>query len=178
MIVKAIAHKNSSKTAMQKLIRYVFAHEKLIDASLDRKPLIVKQFISGYDLEKWADSFKTNDDNRHFTHKHRTVLRHEIISFAPESAEFLTRDKLKTFAKYYLKNRSPQSMGICGVHYEKSIHIHFIISGVSIDGKSTRISRKEFKAFKIKLQEFQKQKFPELSHSIVEHSKKKAFLSS
>ena len=65
-------------------------------------------------------------------------------------------------------------MGICGVHYEQSIHLHFILSAVGVDTKSTRVSREDFKNFKIKLQEFQKEKYPLLEHSIVEHSKKKA----
>jgi hypothetical protein len=137
----------------------------------DREPLVVKQFVRGYDPEKWADAFKENDDKRTFTHTRRTVLRHEIISFSPESNEFLDREKLKAFAKFYLKHRSPHSLGVCAVHYGEAIHLHYIMSGVTIEGTSTRISRKDFREFKIQLQEFQKQKYPELSHSLVEHSK-------
>ena len=144
------------------------------DLYRDREPLVVKQFVRGYDPEKWADAFKENDEKRTFTHTRRTVLRHEIISFSPESTEFLGREKLKAFAKFYLKHRSPHSVGVCGVHYDKAIHIHFIISGVTIEGTSTRISRKDFREFKIQLQEFQKRMYPELSHSIVEHAKKKS----
>ncbi|PHS66976.1 MAG: hypothetical protein COB12_04760 [Flavobacterium sp.] len=173
MIVKAISHKSTKKSSIKKLINYVFNPEKINDSQKGREPLIVKQFIPSYDKEKWADAFKKNDSTRTFEHTKRTVLRHEIISFAPESSKYLTREKLKTLAKYYLKHRSPYSMGVATVHFEKSPHIHFIISGVSIEGNSTRISRNEFKAFKIKLQEFQQERFPELSHSIVQHSKKK-----
>ncbi len=173
MIVKAISHKSTKKSSIKKLITYIFNPEKMKDIQKGREPLIVKQFISSYDKEKWADAFKKNDRAKTFQHTKRTVLRHEIISFSPESSKYLSREKLKTLAKYYLKHRSPYSMGVATVHYDKSLHIHFIISGVSIEGNSTRVSRKEFKAFKIKLQEFQQEKFPELSHSVVQHSKKK-----
>ena len=175
MIVKAISHKSTSKASIKKLINYVFNPQKMKD--LDGKQLIVKKLIGGYDKSKWADAFKKNDEVRTFEHSKRTVLRHEIISFSPQSAKHLTREKLKTLGKYYLKHRSPLSMGVATVHYDASPHIHFIIAGVSIDGSSTRITRKEFKTFKIKLQEFQQQNFPELSDSIVDHSKKKALAS-
>lgn len=172
MIVKAISHRNTHKSAIQKLIDYVFNPEKMIDVHENREAVMVKQFIPGYDTDKWADAFKENDDNRTFTHTKRTVLRHEIISFSPESRTFLDKEKLKAFAGFYLKNRCPQSLGVCAVHYDEAIHIHFIISGVTIEGKSTRVSQKDFRAFKIQLQEFQQQKYPELSHSVVDHSKK------
>ena len=171
MIVKAISHRATKKSSIRKLINYVFNPEKMKDA--DGKELVVKKFVGSYDKEKWADAYKKNDDSRTFEHSKRTVLRHEIISFAPESAPHLTREKLKTLAKYYLQERAEKAMGVATVHYDKSPHIHFIISGVSIEGRSTRISLKAFKAFKIKLQDFQQERFPELSHSIVDHRKKK-----
>jgi DNA phosphorothioation-dependent restriction protein DptG len=172
MIVKAISHKSPKKVAMQKLIRYVFAPEKLVDKKLNRNQLIVKRNIRGYDPEKWADLFQKNDANRTFEHKKRTVLRHEIVSFSPEDNSKITREILQDIAKWYLKNRS-NSIGVCGVHWEKSIHLHFVISGVGVEGKSTRISRQDFKGFKIRLQDYQQEKYPELSKSIVNHSKKK-----
>lgn len=173
MIVKAISHRSTKKSAIQKLIQYIFDPEKMKDVHKDREPLVVKQFVRGYDPEKWADAFKENDEKRTFSHTRRTVLRHEIISFSPESNDFLTREKLKAFAKFYLKHRSPNSLGVSAVHYDKAIHIHFIVAAITIEGRSTRVSQKDFRRFKIQLQEFQKQNYPELSDSIVEHSKKK-----
>lgn len=174
MIVKAISHKSPTKSAIGKLINYIFDPEKLKDNTLNREPLISKRNILGYNQNKWIDSFKTNDDKRSFEHSKRTVIRHEIVSFSDKDNHLLTREALKAISKWYLKHRSPNSLGVCAVHYEKSIHIHFAISGVGLDGKSTRISRKAFTDFKIKLQEFQKEHYPFLSNSIVQHSKKKA----
>ncbi len=173
MIIKTISHKSNRKSSIQKLIRYVFNPEKLQDNLHNRKPLIMKQFIRGFDMEKWADIYKNNDENRVFEHAKRTVIRHEIMSFSDKSNAYLTRDKLKTLTKFYIKNRAPKSIITAGVHYDSTIHIHFIISGVNVEGKSTRVSREDFKAFKIRLQEFQQQEFPELADSIVNHRKKK-----
>lgn len=178
MIVKAISHRNPKPSAIKKLITYIFDPSKMKDEKGEQKPIIVKQYIRGYDTQKWTDSFKQNDDQRNYDHVKRTVLRHEIISFSPESTPFLTSDTLKSFAKYYLKHRSPRSLGVSTVHFDCAIHLHFIISSVDIDGHSTRISVKEFKAFKIQLQQYQQQHYPELSHSIVNHGKKKQYSSS
>ncbi len=172
MIVKAISHKSSKQSSMKKLIDYVFAPEKMIDPDHHREPVIIKRHIRGYDTHKWVNAFKYNDDHRAFIHKNRTVLRHEIVSFSSDDHHKITREILQDIGKWYLKNRS-ESLGVCAVHYEESIHLHFVISAVAIDGSSTRISREEFKAFKIRLQEYQQQKYPELSNSIVNHSKKK-----
>jgi len=172
MIVKAISHQSPSKGAMQKLINYVFEPAKLKDDRCNRKALIIKQNISGYDQERWLDTFHTNDQNRTFEHQKRTVLRHEIVSFSKEDNPKITREALQNMGKWYLKNRS-NSIGVCGVHWEDSIHMHFILSGVGLDGKSTRISRKAFKDFKIRLQDYQQENYPELTNSIVNHSKKK-----
>ncbi|WP_298508140.1 hypothetical protein [uncultured Kordia sp.] len=173
MIVKTISHTSTKRANIEKLIRYVFDKQKMEHDHLGRKSLTVKKYIRGYNIDNWADQFIENGNKRNFNHSKRTVLRHEIISFAPQDNKLLTRDILKDFGKYYLQHRSPKSMGVCGVHYDEVIHIHFIISGVGIDGKSTRISQQQFKEFKIKLQEFQQQKYPQLSHSIVDHAKKK-----
>lgn len=174
MIVKSVSHKSSKKASIKKLIRYVFERDKLTDRYRDRKPLVQKKFLQGFDKDKWAAQFKENDDRRTFNHKRRTVLRHEIIAFAPEDNRHITREKLKGFIDFYFKHRSLRSKTVAGVHYGRSVHIHFVHSGVGIDGKSTRIDRDDFKKFKIRLQEFQRKRYPELSGSIVDHSKAKS----
>jgi hypothetical protein len=158
---------------MAKLITYVFNPEKMQDIKQGREALIVKHLIRGYDFQQWTDALYLNDQQAHFIHARRTVLRHEIISFSPESNIHITRAKLKTIAKWYLDNRSPKSLCVGAVHWDEFPHIHFIISGVGIDKNSTRISRSEFKQFKIDLQAFQQSQFPELSASVVDHAKKK-----
>lgn len=174
MIVKALSHKRSTLSAIRGLILYVRDPKKMGDNRFGRKPLTVKQYLPSYDSEKWAHALQANDDNRAFEHAHRTVLRHEIISFSPKSDPLLSREKLRTFAKYYLKNRMEKpTMGIGVVHYDEAPHIHFVIAGVALDGSSTRVSRKDFKDFKVELQQFQQDTFPELSHSVVEHSRSK-----
>ncbi|WP_299213558.1 relaxase/mobilization nuclease domain-containing protein [uncultured Dokdonia sp.] len=174
MIVKALSHKSSNVSAIRRLVEYVCDQEKMQDRYYGRKPLIVKQFLQSYEQGNWVQALKSNDDKRTFNHAKRTVLRHEIISFAKESNPLISRNTLQTFAKYYLKHRMTKpTMGVAVVHYDEAPHIHFVIAGIALDGSATRISRKEFKTFKIQLQQFQQEKFPELSHSLVDHNKAK-----
>lgn len=171
MIVKALSHKRNTLSAIRGLILYVRDPKKMEDRCFGRKPLIIKQYLPSYDTEKWALALKANDDDRTFEHARRTVLRHEIISFSPKSDPLLSRESLRTFAKYYLKNRVKKpTMGIAVAHYDESPHIHFVIAGVALDGSATRVSRKDFKGFKVELQQFQQENFPELSHSVVRHT--------
>jgi len=171
MILKAISHKSSSKSAIKKLIAYVFNPEKMMDTRYDRDAVMGKQFIRGYDQSKWVTAFKDNDNNRTFEHSKRTVLRHEIISFHQYSDPFLDEKTLKAFGRFYLQNRSSNSLGVFAVHYDEAPHIHFIISAVDIHGNSTRISQQEFKDFKNQLQTFQMEFYPKLEHSVVDHNK-------
>lgn len=173
MIVKSVSHSSSRRSSIRKLIRYVFEKEKLEDRFYNRELVVSKQFLQSYDKDKWVMQLKANDDKRTFNHTKRTVLRHEVIAFGKQDNKHLTKEKLKDFIKFYFKHRSPRSMTVAGVHYEQSVHIHFVHSAVGVDGKSTRVSRDDFKQFKIKLQEYQKQKYPELSHSIVDYNKSK-----
>lgn len=173
MVLKSISHKSSSASSIRKLVQYVFEKEKLQDRFFNRKPIISKQFLRSYDKAKWVSQIKENDNARVYNHKNRTVLRHEIIAFGKQDNRYLAREVLKDFIQFYFKHRSPQSMQLAGVHYEESVHIHFIIAAVDVNGNSTRISRDGFKDFKIQLQRYQIQKYPELSHSVVDFNKTK-----
>lgn len=51
MIVKAISHRSAKRAPTQKLIRYVVDPEKMKDEYGNREPLVVKQFVRGYDPE-------------------------------------------------------------------------------------------------------------------------------
>ncbi len=171
MIVKAISHKSAKKKSIAKLIAYCFNEKKTVDINMNRESVIVKRFIRSFDQEKWIESFQKNDMQRNFNHKNRTVLRHEIVSFSKADNEKINSEMLYEFGKWYLNNRS-NAIGIGTVHWEESIHFHFIIAGVGNDGNSTRVSREDFKKFKIRLQDYQMEYFPELTNSIVNHSKK------
>ena len=165
MIVKAISHKTPTRGAIKKILLYCFDPNKTKDNSKGRNEVVVKKYLRGYSMEPWVDAFLENDSKKIFNHQNRTVLRHEIVSFSKEDHSKITSEMLFDFGKWYLKNRS-NALGVGTVHWEESIHFHFIIAGVGMDGRSTRITRKQFKEFKVRLQGFQKEKYPELSNAL------------
>ena len=67
-------------------------------------------------------------------------------------------------------------------HFDKEhYHIHICASGIEyMTGKSMRLAKKDLGALKQRIQEYQQEKYPELSNSIVNHGKppkEKALLS-
>lgn len=81
----------------------------------------------------------------------------------------ISREALQKLSKFYLKNRFDKPVrGFGVVHYSSAPHVHFLMLGTAMDFSSTRVDKKSFKAFKIRLQEFQMAKFPGLT-SIVDH---------
>ncbi len=170
MVIKSVAKRIRSKREIRKFIHYVVNDTK----SLGDKPIIVKQFLRGYDMENWVEQLKSNDNARRYNHSRRTTFRHDLVSFHSKDSEQLTPPVLMDLARKYLEVRSPKSMGFASVHYDKEhIHIHVATAAVQLDGSSSRVSKKEFQDQKIEMENYQRTRFPELKHSKVNYSKKK-----
>ncbi len=170
MVIKSVAKRISSKREIRKFIYYVVNDRK----SLGDKPILIKQFLRGYDMEDWVEQLKSNDNARRYNHSRRTTFRHDLISFHHEDSEQLTRSVLRDIARKYLEVRAKNSMGFASVHYDKKhIHIHVGIAAVQLDGSSSRVSKKEFQEQKIEMESYQRERHPELKHSQVNYSKKK-----
>jgi hypothetical protein len=86
----------------------------------------------------------------------------------------MTLDKMEQMATEYIKERNPNGMYVAVPHFDKDhYHIHICASGVEYHtGKALRLSKTEFGQLKKDIQNYQQQKFPELSRSVVEHGKK------
>lgn len=171
MIIKTISHRSTYQFRMQALVDYVFDKDKMTD--LNRESVVVKQFLRGYDPNTYGRQFKQNDEKRTFENKRRSVLRHEIVSFHEDDDLHLTRDNLKRIAKKYIDKRAPDSLCLAVAHYNENPHIHFIISSVTRVGASTRLSRGAFQEFKKEMEKWQEKEFPQLTASVVDHSKPK-----
>jgi len=170
LIVKSISHKTAKKSAIARLVHYIYDDVKMLDTLQERKPLIVKQFLPTYNKEVWTDTLYDNFRKKTYNHKKCTVVRHEIMSFKDTH---ISRETLQILSRYYLKNRFEKPVrGFGVVHYSESPHVHFLFLGAAIDYSSTRIDRKSFREFKIKLQHYQMKHFPELK-SIVDHRSKR-----
>jgi hypothetical protein len=175
MIIKSISHKESKKTGkwkkINKLLRYINDEQKMVDEN--NQSCIVKRYLSGYgDIDQWTNQFVENDERRTFENTNRVIIRHEIVSFSPEASRYITREILMDLAKEYLKQRT-DSPALAIAHFEngKPLHFHCAIAAVGIDTKSTRITTKEFREFKLEMEKYVMERYPDIHRtSYIEHN--------
>lgn len=153
-------------------------HKK--DRLFDRegKSFIVTHNLKGNSINEWEKQFKENEVFRTQRRKDSVLLRHEILSWHREDAKNITLQKLEEMTREYIKLRNPNGLYIAAPHFDKGhYHVHVCASGVEYrTGKSLRLSKKELKKLKKDIQGYQVERFPELSHSIVQHGKKEKSL--
>jgi len=174
MIIKSLSH--TQKDSAKHLIKYVFDKRKpLLDKN--QKPLFFKSHVRTYDKEKWIEQFRALESKRKSRYADKSVVTyHEVVSFSPTSTKYLDRHKIKDLVNKYIKLRSKNQLCVGAVHFEKNknYHAHLIFSGIrTTDYKSARISKSELASIKNEVQQYQQEKYPELSDSIVFHGRKK-----
>ena len=76
-------------------------------------------------------------------------------------------------AKQYVKLRGDNILVVGTKHVADHFHLHLIESATQLNGKSSRLSKKEHASIKQRLQEYQQQRYPFLSHSLPDHGKDK-----
>ena len=127
--------------------------------------------VASEDIDGITQAFKDNDAFRH-QRKNGVVQYHEVISFAPEDRETLIRNPqiLTDMARKYLDLRAPHSLAIARPHFDQEhVHLHIMISGNQYQSKEpSRISKVVFEIVKQQLMEYQLEKYPELSNSVIE----------
>ena len=97
------------------------------------------------------------------------MLSHEILSWHKYDSEKLSLEKLKAIGMEYIQQRNPKGIYVMVPHFDKDhIHLHVCASGVEYkSGKTLRLSKADFNKFKKDIQNFQKERFPELAKSVV-----------
>ncbi len=190
MIIKSKSIK--SKKALENTIRYILTKENhkqlgfIInryikgDRNFDKKmqeaqsDLIKEQKLLEKRIKNMVSQFSENESKRNIERRNKNIAYHEIISFHKADTDKLPKKVLLKIARKYAKERSPNSMVISTMHSDKDhLHIHNVISAIEFaTGKPVRLSRKEFKEVKMRMEQFQEKELG-LTFSKVNHSKKK-----
>ena len=190
MIIKSKSIK--SKKALENTIRYILTKENqkqlgfIInryikgDRNFDKQmqeaksDLIKEQKLLEKRIKNMVSQFNDNESKRSIERRNKNIAYHEIISFHKADTDKLSKKVLLKIARKYAKERSPNSMVISTMHSDKDhLHIHNVISALEFaTGKPVRLSRKEFKEVKIRMEQFQEKELG-LTFSKVNHSKKK-----
>ena len=129
--------------------------------------------LKGDRIDEWVKQFRANEEYRQNKRVDSVILTHEIISFHKNDAKNISLDKLEDIARQYVKERNINGMFLAVPHFDKEhYHIHICTSGIEYQtGKSMRLSKTNLQVLKKKIQQYQIEKYPELSKSVVNHGK-------
>lgn len=135
---------------------------------------VVSHNLKGNNINEWVKQFKANEEYRKSKRSDSVVLTHEIISFHRDDAKNITIEKLENIAREYIKNRGINGLYLATPHFDKEhYHVHICASGIEYKtGKAMRLSKIELQKLKKNIQQYQIDKYPELSKSLVNHEKK------
>lgn len=164
--------KTYKKPKFEYLLRYMLdGKERLLGA--DGKSFVLTHNLRGKTIDGWVKQFQENETHRLRKRKNSVYLNHEIISFHRDSTKHLTMEKLELLVREYIRLRG-NAMVVATAHFDKfHVHLHLCTSAIEYrTGKSMRMSRSEFATLKKDLQQYQVERFPELSKSVVRHGRK------
>jgi len=170
MIIK---YKSFKKPQFGNLLKYMTDEKKRL---FDGKggSFAITHNLKGLSIDIWEKQFLDNDKFRNVSRKDSIYLSHEILSWHKDDAKELTLEKMQEIAYEYIQQRNPNGMYVAIPHFDKDhYHIHICASGIEYrTGKALRLSKADFGNLKKDIQNYQLEKFPELSKSVVEHGKK------
>ena len=135
--------------------------------------------LKGNSIAQWEKQFKNNEQYRQRKRSDSVLLTHEILSWHRDDAKNITLAKMGTMAREYIRQRNPNGIYVAVPHFDKDhYHIHICASGIEYKtGKSLRLSKPDLLKLKKEIQQFQIERFPELSKSVVAHGKKEKSIS-
>ena len=138
------------------------------------KSFLIIHNLKGKKIDKLAKQFIENEKFRKRKRKDSVIITHEIISFHKDDSENITIGKLEEIAREYINKRNINGLYVAVPHFDKEhYHIHICASGVDYRmGKSLRMSKAGFQKLKKDIQNYQIERFPEISKSLVRHDKK------
>ena len=168
MIIKIKSHKN--KRSFQALLNYMLNDkDRLFDDT--GYSFAISHNLKGNSINEWVKQYQKNEECRQHKRVNSVLLTHEIISFHKEDATNITLDKLEDIARQYVRERNINGMYVAVPHFDKEhYHIHICASGIEYKtGKAMRLSKVNLQSLKKTIQQYQIDKYPELSKSLVNH---------
>lgn len=167
MIIKIKSRKSAS---YRQLLKYITTDEERVP---DAQILLHNMPNTG--IDSWVGWFRYNETFRQQQRKTKVFLTHEILSWHKDDTPNLSVEAIEDMARKYIQKRNPLGIYVGAIHLSKAhYHVHFCVSGLEYrSGKSMRLSRAELKELKRSVQDYQQEKYPELTHSVVAHGSSK-----
>lgn len=170
MIIKIKSHK---RQVFKHILEYMMNdQDRLFDK--DKKSFAITHNLKGNTIEQWVKQYKANEEYRLRKRSDSVYLTHEILSWHRDDAKSITLEKLEDMAREYIRQRNPNGLYVAVPHFDKDhYHIHICASGIEYKtGKSLRLTKANLQKLKKDIQQYQVERYPELSKSIVAHGKK------
>ena len=164
MLIKSKGHRKKSGI-FRFLVNYIWSDKGKAN---EENSFSFFHNLSTFEPEKIAQEFETNDAFR----KQRSnglALHHLIMSFSPEDSEHITHEVLHDLVTKLVELRGEDGLYFGRIHAsEDHIHVHILMSSNKYrSSDSMRISKAEFNDVQREIEEYQIEKFPEISHSLV-----------
>jgi hypothetical protein len=157
----------------QKALLNYLVHDPERLKDKDGKAFVIRHNIRGESLESWIEEFADHELNRITTRSDSVYMNHIILSLHEEDNDVVTTDMLRDIAQHYIDIAADGGMAIAVQHREKDhAHVHIAVSGIDLEGRSLRMSKADFQRTKLEMETFQRERFPELVHSRVDHTRK------
>lgn len=177
MIIKSLSRKSNTGQLVNYVFKYVFKEQEknITNPKLekpDKSKFIIRHNIRSRSINGFKKEYKENEKFRIINRADSIRIFHTIISFSNKDKEHITDKTLKDIAKKFIEERGLNNMYAGTKHEDKDhIHIHILISGTQLNGRSSRVSKQKFHSIKLALQKYQLEKYPQLKHSLPEHGK-------
>lgn len=171
MIIKVLSRHSPSYGS---LIEYLSREGK----SKNGKQTILTHNFKGTDKEAWVKELMENESFRRYPKSTQIFLYHTIISLSDkENKELITENILNDLANQYINLRGTDGMYLLAFHDDKEHqHIHVLESGLQYrTGMAHRLSHQDLHDLKVRLQEYHKEHYAFLTHSLPEHGKGKDY---
>jgi hypothetical protein len=170
MIIKVLPRKSLSSP--RNLIRYILNDD---DRIRDEKNggFVLKHNLNGDNIKEWENAYLINESKRVFKRRSNNVVNHVILAMGAKDATKITPEILKDLTQKYIEFRGNQGMYLASPHWNREhLHVHICESGLEYEsGMSMRMAKTEFARLKQSLERYQREQYPFLEHSSVNHGK-------
>lgn len=174
MIIKIKSHK---RQVFKQILEYMLNDkDRLFDENMNS--FAITHNLKGKTIAEWEEQYKANEQFRKVKRSDSVYLTHEILSWHKDDAKNVTLAKMEEMAREYVKQRNSKGIYVAVPHFDKQhYHIHICASGIEYKtGKSLRLTKAGLQKLKKDIQQYQIERFPELSKSVVQHGKKEKSL--
>lgn len=161
MIIKSHSHR---RKRFRDLISYIMSDNGRYEMD---KTFQILHNLRSTDKESIIKEFTENFQFKN-KRKNSVVLYHEILSFSPNDRSKIDLNILEDISRKFIELRGDNALCYAQPHLSENLHIHFCFSSNGYrSAKSIRLSKSQFKQIRLDMEQYQRERYPELSNSIV-----------